>query len=131
MKSGIHEESFRKALELKAYGDSRLMNIALSNLIGNAWKYSSKAANARIDFGTIEKNGKMLYYVRDNGAGFDMKHADKLFAPFQRLHSDSEFSGTGIGLAIVDRVIKRHDGKIWAEAKEGQGATFFFTVGNC
>jgi PAS domain S-box-containing protein len=119
------------AEELKAYGDSRLMNIALSNLIGNAWKYSSKAANARIDFGTIEKNGEMLYYVRDNGAGFDMKHAEKLFAPFQRLHSDSEFSGTGIGLAIVDRVIKRHDGKIWAEAKEGQGATFFFTVGNC
>jgi len=88
---------------LRAYGDARLMHVALSNLIGNAWKYSSKTPDAVIEFGKMERNGEKVYYVRDNGAGFDDAHAKKLFKPFQRLHSESQFPGTGIGLAIVDK----------------------------
>ena len=113
---------------LKAHGDARLMHIALSNLIGNAWKYSSKTPNAVIEFGAMEKNGETIYFVRDNGAGFDMAHAKKLFVPFQRLHSDSHFSGTGIGLAIVNKVIQRHGGSVWGEGEIEKGATFYFTV---
>jgi light-regulated signal transduction histidine kinase (bacteriophytochrome) len=100
----------------------------LSNLIGNAWKYSSKTPAAQIEFGAVEKEGEMVYYVRDNGAGFDMKYADKLFTPFQRLHSARQFGGTGIGLAIVKKVIQRHRGRIWAESEIGKGATFYFTL---
>ena len=113
---------------LKAHCDARLMHIALSNLIGNAWKYSSKTPNAVIEFGAMEKNGETIYFVRDNGAGFDMAHAKKLFVPFQRLHSDSHFSGTGIGLAIVNKVIQRHGGSVWGEGEIEKGATFYFTV---
>jgi PAS domain S-box-containing protein len=113
---------------LKAHCDARLMHIALSNLIGNAWKYSSKTPNAVIEFGAMEKNGENIFFVRDNGAGFDMAHAKKLFTPFQRLHSDSHFTGTGIGLAIVNKVILRHGGRIWGEGETGKGATFYFTL---
>jgi C4-dicarboxylate-specific signal transduction histidine kinase len=109
--------------------DPRLIEIALSNLLGNAWKFTSRTANARIGFGSVEKDGKKVYYVRDNGAGFDPEYADKMFRPFHRLHSDAEFEGTGIGLAIVERVIHRHDGKVWAESHPGKGATIYFTLG--
>ena len=113
---------------LKAHCDARLMHIALSNLIGNAWKYSSRTPYAVIEFGTVEKNEETVFFVRDNGAGFDMAHAKKLFTPFQRLHSDSHFTGTGIGLAIVNKVILRHGGRIWGEGETGKGATFYFTL---
>jgi signal transduction histidine kinase len=112
-----------------ARGDAALMTIVLTNLLGNAWKYSSKQAAARIEFGDITKGMEPVFYIRDNGAGFDMAQAGKLFAPFQRLHRDSEFEGTGIGLATVQRIITRHGGRIWAEAEPEAGATFFFTLG--
>jgi light-regulated signal transduction histidine kinase (bacteriophytochrome) len=99
------------------------------NLLGNAWKYSAKQAAAQIAFGHMTKDKETVFYVRDNGAGFDMAHAGKLFVPFQRLHLESEFEGTGIGLATVQRIISRHGGRIWAEAVLGAGATFFFTLG--
>jgi DNA-binding LacI/PurR family transcriptional regulator/signal transduction histidine kinase len=114
---------------LLVQGDDRLLHIAMSNLIGNAWKFTQKKETARIEFSQIEKNGIIVYYVHDNGAGFDMSCADKLFNPFQRLHSAREFEGTGIGLATVDRIIRRHGGQIWAEAEVNKGATFFFTIG--
>jgi DNA-binding response OmpR family regulator len=108
-------------------GDSRLMTIALENLLGNAWKYSGQRERARIEVGAIEGEPR-TFFVRDNGAGFDMAYADKLFGMFQRLHAKSEFEGTGIGLATVQRVIRRHGGRIWADAAVGRGATFFFTL---
>ncbi len=110
-------------------GDSRLLRIALENLIGNAFKFSSGRNGARIEFGVTEKSGLRAYYVRDNGAGFDMAYADRLFAPFQRLHGEKEFPGTGIGLATVQRIIHRHGGRVWAEGAVGKGATFYFTLG--
>jgi signal transduction histidine kinase len=109
-------------------GDAGLLSIAIENLIGNAWKYSSKRANARIEMGTMPPDGRSIYFVRDNGAGFDMADYSKLFGVFQRLHSMQEFEGTGIGLATVQRIIRRHGGDIWAEAKVDHGATFFFTL---
>jgi light-regulated signal transduction histidine kinase (bacteriophytochrome) len=108
--------------------DSRLIEVALSNLLGNAWKFTSKTDNARIEFGALTKDGKTVYYVKDNGAGFDPNFAERLFLPFHRLHSEQEFEGTGIGLAIVERVIRHHGGKIWAEGKTNNGASFFFTL---
>jgi light-regulated signal transduction histidine kinase (bacteriophytochrome) len=105
-----------------------LIKIALSQLFENAWKFTSKTANPRVEFGTFEKDGTTVYYVRDNGAGFDQSFAEKIFLPFQRLHSEEEFEGTGIGLAVVERVIRRHGGKIWAEGKTNEGAAFFFTL---
>jgi PAS domain S-box-containing protein len=116
------------AENIETRGDTRLMSIAISNLIGNAWKYSSKTPDAKIEFGEIKKDGKKVYYIRDNGAGFDMKFAAKIFEPFKRLHSDREFPGTGIGLAIVKRVIEKHGGKIWVESEPGKGAAFYFTL---
>jgi light-regulated signal transduction histidine kinase (bacteriophytochrome) len=110
-------------------GDAHLLAVLLENLLGNAWKFTSKREKAEIVFGCEERGGKSTYFVRDNGAGFDMAHAGKLFGPFQRLHSASEFEGTGIGLATVQRVVQRHDGHVWAEAKSDGGATFFFTLG--
>ncbi len=114
---------------LVARGDPRLVRVALENLIGNAWKFTSKAPEARIEFGQAgTEAGRPIYFVRDNGAGFDMAYADKLFGPFQRLHAVTEFPGTGIGLATVQRIVRRHGGRAWAEAAVGQGATFYFTL---
>jgi PAS domain S-box-containing protein len=114
---------------VQAFADLKLIEVALSNLLGNAWKFTAKKENPVIRFGTTEQEGKTVYYVKDNGAGFDQGTADKLFIPFQRLHSQDEFEGTGIGLAIVERVVRRHGGKIWAEGKKDEGATFYFTLG--
>lgn len=113
---------------LSARCDPALLRIVLENLIGNAWKFTSKRDSARIEFGVIEQGDGPAFFVRDNGAGFDMKYSDKLFAPFQRLHGDDEFEGTGIGLALVKRIITRHGGTIWAEGEEGKGATILFTL---
>lgn len=113
---------------LATLGDARLLHIALSNLFDNAWKFTGKQAQAQITFGTEQHAGKTAYFVRDNGAGFDMTYADKLFRPFQRLHAEQEFEGTGIGLATVRRVIQRHGGKTWAEGTPGAGATIYFTL---
>jgi len=114
--------------EVKVYGDERLLRIALENLLGNAWKFSSKTENPAVSFKRASKNGETVCCVKDNGAGFDMRYADKLFGAFQRLHSTSEFEGTGIGLATVQRIITRHGGKIWAESEVGKGAAFYFTI---
>jgi light-regulated signal transduction histidine kinase (bacteriophytochrome) len=108
--------------------DIRLVRVALENLLGNAWKFSSKTAHPRIDFGMMQEGERKVLFVRDNGAGFDMAYADKLFGPFQRLHGMHEFPGTGIGLATVHRIVIRHGGRIWCQAKPGSGATFFFTL---
>lgn len=110
-----------------ANADEQLVFIVLENLIGNAWKFTSGASEVRIEFGETDLRGERVFYVRDNGAGFDMAYVGKLFAPFQRLHSAEEFPGTGIGLAIVARVIRRHGGRVWAEGAPGKGATFYFT----
>jgi light-regulated signal transduction histidine kinase (bacteriophytochrome) len=108
-------------------GDERLLRIAMDNLVRNAWKFSGKKESARIEFGSVQAP-EQAYYVRDNGAGFDMRYAGKLFRVFQRLHSTAEFPGTGIGLATVQRIIHRHGGRVWADAAVDQGATFFLSL---
>jgi light-regulated signal transduction histidine kinase (bacteriophytochrome) len=114
---------------LGLWGDAGLLRVVLQNLLGNAWKYSSKRTHAVISVGrTLNAAGRSVFFVKDNGAGFDMAHAEKLFQPFQRLHEEAEFTGTGIGLATVSRIIMRHGGRIWAESAPGAGATFFFTL---
>lgn len=113
---------------MAAEGDGGLLRVALDNLLGNAWKFTSKHPRARIEFGVTHNDGMQAYFVRDDGVGFDMAHADKLFGAFQRLHSPSEFAGSGIGLATVQRIIHRHNGRIWAEGAVEQGATFYFTL---
>jgi signal transduction histidine kinase len=110
-------------------GDANLLRIALGNLIGNAWKFTARAPAAMIHVGSCEQEGATAYFVRDNGVGFDMEFAEKLFHAFERLHDARDFPGSGVGLAIVDRVVGRHGGQVWAESTPGQGATFYFTLG--
>lgn len=121
---------FNYTSDLVVEGDMRLLRIMMENILGNAWKFTSKNLSATIEFGlhTKEKNGKSVFYIRDDGAGFDMAYANKLFGPFQRLHSPEEFSGTGIGLATVARIINRHGGKVWAEGELEKGSTFYFSL---
>jgi PAS domain S-box-containing protein len=113
---------------IMAYGDRNLLRIVLENLLGNAWKFTGKSPSPRVEMGITTKNDKSVYYVRDNGVGFDMAYVDKLFKPFQRLHKETEFEGTGIGLATVQRIVRRHGGEVWADSKVGEGATFYFTL---
>ena len=113
---------------LEDTADARLMRVALENLLGNAWKFTGKQAEAVIEFGSTQEGGRKVYFIRDNGAGFDMAYADKLFAPFQRLHTMEEYPGTGIGLATVRRIINRHGGRVWAEGQVDKGATFYFSL---
>jgi len=113
---------------LEAYGDSHLLKLVFDNLLDNAFKFTGKRALGKVEFGAIQYNGEQAYFVRDNGAGFDMAHVDNLFKPFQRLHSKEEFPGTGIGLASVLNIVRRLGGKVWAEGQEDKGATFYFTL---
>jgi PAS domain S-box-containing protein len=115
--------------DMKTNGDPGLIRAVLENLIGNAWKFTEKTSVARIEVGTGERDGQTAYYVRDNGAGFDMQYVHKLFEPFQRLHHADEFEGTGIGLATVKRIIQRHAGKVWVESTVNLGTTVYFTIG--
>jgi signal transduction histidine kinase len=118
------------ATGLLVHADPRLVRIMLENLIGNAWKYTGQCRQAAIELGRQSLDDP-VFFVRDNGVGFDMSHADKLFRPFQRLHSSEEFAGTGVGLATVQRIVARHHGRVWAKAEVGHGATFFFSLGKC
>jgi signal transduction histidine kinase len=141
----IMEELFREAPERKVefivpaatrvYADARLLRIVIDNLLRNAWKYTSHHDRARIEFGELvskdkkdSNNDQIVYFVKDDGAGFDLRAADRLFHPFQRLHSVAEFPGDGIGLATVQRIIQRHGGEVWAEGAVEKGATFYFTL---
>lgn len=111
-------------------GDDQLLRIVLENLLSNAWKFTARRVSAHIEFGTApQADGSAAYFVRDDGAGFDMAYADKLFGAFQRVHSEREFPGIGIGLATVQRIIHRHNGRVWAEGRVDRGATFYFTIG--
>jgi light-regulated signal transduction histidine kinase (bacteriophytochrome) len=132
LKAGDPDRSIETSIMpgIMGYGDKNMLRVVLSNLLGNAWKYTSNNDGAKIEFGFELRDGEKVYYVRDNGVGFDMSHSDKLFGAFQRLHRRDEFEGTGIGLATVQRVIHRHGGEIWAEAEVGQGAVFYFTLEN-
>jgi signal transduction histidine kinase len=114
--------------KLTAQCDANLLDIALHNLLDNAWKFTGRCSRTRIEFGKTNNKGNQAYFVRDNGVGFDMAYADKLFGAFQRLHKPSDFPGTGIGLATVQRIVRRHGGRLWAKAKVNQGATFYFTL---
>jgi light-regulated signal transduction histidine kinase (bacteriophytochrome) len=115
---------------LTAQGDPTLLGAVLDNLLGNAWKFTAKRAQAVIEFGrTRLDDGRTPFFIKDNGAGLDMSYGDKLFNPFQRLHHENDFPGTGIGLATVQRIINRHGGKVWMEGAVDQGATVYFTLG--
>jgi light-regulated signal transduction histidine kinase (bacteriophytochrome) len=114
---------------LATHGDPTLLRLVLENLMGNAWKYTGRCERAQIAFETTSYDGRQVFVVRDNGAGFDMRFADRLFGVFQRLHSANDFQGTGVGLASVRRIVRRHGGDVWAESEVGQGARFYFTLG--
>ena len=114
---------------LEAYGDDRLVQVAMANLIGNAWKFTSRRDHAHVEVGQHVFAGEKVFYVKDDGAGFDMAHAARLFTPFMRLHAEQDYDGHGIGLATVKRIVERHDGRIWAEAQRDHGATISFTFG--
>ncbi len=117
---------------LECVADPYLLRSVAENLLGNAWKYSARAATTRIEVGKLPSDAeRVAFFVKDNGAGFDMNDAHRLFAPFERLHRSSEFEGTGVGLATVQRIIERHGGKVWAESVAGQGATFCFELPAC
>ncbi|MEO1673694.1 MAG: ATP-binding protein, partial [Cyanobacteria bacterium J06631_2] len=123
------EVELKIAPDVEIKGDPQLLRIVLCNLLNNAWKYTSKRSRSQIEFGVITEGvAQPTYFVKDNGAGFDREYADKLFIAFQRLHSQSEFPGTGIGLATVQRIVYRHGGKVWAEGKPDEGATFYFSL---
>jgi signal transduction histidine kinase len=130
----LRESQFGRRIEfvipaaLTGKGDAGLLEIALTNLLGNAVKFTGQREDARIEFGTTEIDGERAFFVRDNGIGFNMASAGKLFGAFQRLHKASQFPGTGIGLATVQRIIHRHGGRVWADAERGKGATFYFTL---
>jgi light-regulated signal transduction histidine kinase (bacteriophytochrome) len=113
---------------LLVQGDIRLLRIMFENLLGNAWKFTSKCERTTIEFGAELRGNEPVFFLRDNGAGFNMAYAGKLFGAFQRLHRADEYEGTGIGLATVQRIINRHGGRIWAESEEGKGTTFYFTL---
>src|SRR5439155_18522351 len=113
---------------ITCFGDRDLMRVALQNLLGNAWKYTSRMSPARVWVTSTRIEGRRVLAIRDNGAGFEMKDANRLFAPFQRLHSDREFAGTGMGLASVQRILDRHGARVWAESAPAQGSTFFFEL---
>jgi light-regulated signal transduction histidine kinase (bacteriophytochrome) len=113
---------------MRASTDPTAIGVVLTNLLENAWKYSSRLAHARIELGVQREGIATIYFVRDNGAGFDMQHARRLFKPFQRLHAPGDYPGTGIGLATVERLIQRLGGRVWAESAPEQGATFYFTL---
>jgi light-regulated signal transduction histidine kinase (bacteriophytochrome) len=115
---------------LVAYGDAGLLRVLMENLLGNSWKFTRKHAAPRIEFGKEQSRGTTVFFVRDNGAGFDMKYANKLFGAFERLHSPGEYEGHGIGLATVQRIVHRHGGHAWGEGRPGEGAVFFFTLPN-
>jgi signal transduction histidine kinase len=119
---------FDIASNVTTHGDSPLLKIVLENLLGNAWKFTKMRDEARIEFGVAEAAGERVYFVRDNGAGFDMKNAANLFKPFQRLHNPANFPGTGVGLATVQRIIQRHGGRVWGEGAVDQGAVLYFTL---
>jgi light-regulated signal transduction histidine kinase (bacteriophytochrome) len=122
------QAEFVIAPDLHAQGDPRLLQVALDNLLNNSWKFTAPRSPARIEFGATRVDGKPAFFVRDNGVGFDMTYAGKMFGAFQRFHDAREFAGTGIGLATVQRIIHKHGGRIWAESEPGSGATFFFTL---
>jgi light-regulated signal transduction histidine kinase (bacteriophytochrome) len=111
-----------------ANGDRQLLHVVMQNLLDNSWKFTGKHSHAKIEFGVDNSNSKPTYFVRDDGSGFEMDYADKLYLPFQRLHTPDEFPGTGIGLATVQRIIHRHGGRIWAESAVEKGTTFYFSL---
>ncbi|MCK5058455.1 MAG: hypothetical protein KAT34_17505, partial [Candidatus Aminicenantes bacterium] len=128
------EGEFIIAPSVSVIGDTKMLKTALTNLLDNAWKFTKETIPTLIEFGVLKESerkevSRIVYFIRDNGVGFDMKYSEKLFGIFQRLHSLSEFPGTGIGLAIVQRIIHRHNGSIWAEGKVNEGAMFYFTLG--
>lgn len=113
---------------LLAHADHNLLELALENLLSNAWKFTRKTPKPRIEVGSVVLDGQIVFFVRDNGVGFDPARAGRLFEPFSRLHSSSDFEGTGIGLATVKRIVERHGGRVWAEGRPNEGATIFFTL---